>query len=164
MNAVRSGLRRRVAPRHVLSTVMAGVLTLTLSSCSVLGSLRTAATPAPFCAPLGAEALGSVQLDYSVAPPATPALTVDEAERAARVAMGAGTEITTCSVRLAGYDNLAEHRPYVWVVHLDGFTMSALGGGIHDPIPASPPVLRRALVLVTADAPAKPVISIFAGP
>jgi hypothetical protein len=78
-----------------------------------------------------------------------------EAERAARTSMGIPDSATTCSVRLARYDNLSVHVPTVWVVHLDGLAIDGIGGGIYTgfgPRP-SPPVIRRMLVIVSTDAP-----------
>jgi hypothetical protein len=72
----------------------------------------------------------------------------------------------TCSVRLARYRNLGVEFERVWVVHLDGLTWTARGG----PLPpvgqpqVSPPVLRRALFIVSADEPVKLLISVASGP
>jgi len=111
-----------------------------------------------------AEPLGSVQLDYTITPPATLAVSAADAEREARARMGAAAWVTTCSVRLARYDNLSEHLAAVWVVQLDGLSMEALGGDLFASPPRSPHILRRAIVLITTDAPAKPVLSIATGP
>jgi len=132
-----------------------------LSACGLPFFPPTAATPAPFCAPFGE--LGSVQLDYTITPPATLDVTAAEAEGAARVAMGLSGSVTTCSVRLARYDNLSVHLATVWVVQFDGLTWPALGGPFSSD-PPSPRVLRRAIVLMTTDAPTKPVLTVASGP
>lgn len=60
-----------------------------------------------------------------------------------------GDKGVTCSVRLAKYDNLADHRPLVWVVHLDGLAIEALAGVVVTNGTRRPPrFLRRALVVV----------------
>ena len=146
-------------PRRVLAAICAVVL----CSCGYGLFEPPSATPAPFCAPF-AEPLGSVQLDYTITPPATLAVSAADAEREARARMGAADGVSTCSVRLARYDNLSEHLAAVWVVQLDGLSMEALGGDLLASPPRSPHILRRAIVLITTDAPAKPVLSIATGP
>jgi hypothetical protein len=67
-------------------------------------------------------------------------------------------------VRLAKYDNLADHRPLVWVVHLDGLGIEGLGGPL--PVDGTQPqrhLLRRALVFVSTDAPPTPLTSLATG-
>jgi hypothetical protein len=133
--------------------LLAAVLGTLACSCGfdLFGPAR--ATPPPFCAPVGA--LGSVQLDYGVAQPTALLVTSVEAERAARTSMGIPDSATTCSVRLARYDDLSVHVPTVWVVHLDGLAMTGVGGPIdrgYGP-PASPPMIRRMLVIVSTDTP-----------
>jgi hypothetical protein len=133
--------------------LLAAVLGTLACSCGfdLFGPAR--ATPPPFCAAVGA--LGSVHLDYGVAQPTALQVTAIEAERAARTSMGIPDSATTCSVRLARYDNLSVHVPTVWVVHLDGLAIDGIGGGIFTgsgPRP-SPPVIRRMLVIVSTDAP-----------
>jgi len=132
-----------------------------LSSCGIPLFLPPPATPAPFCAPF--EQLGSAELDYMIAPSATLAVSAAEAEGAARAAMGLPDSVTTCSVRLARYDNLSAHLDAVWVVQLDSLTWPALGGPFGSD-PPSPRVLRRAIVIMTTDAPTKPVLTIASGP
>jgi hypothetical protein len=64
-------------------------------------------------------------------------------------------------VKLAKYDNLSDHRPLVWVVHLDGLAIETLGGSLVINGTQPPPrFLRRALVLVSTEPPATPVTSI----
>jgi hypothetical protein len=143
--------------------VAAVALTLLAASCSWQSFVpRPAPTEAPFCAPFGDE-LGSMQLDYSVAPANQPVVPAADAERVGRSMMGG--QGTTCSVKLARYDNLADHRPLVWVVHLDGLAIEALGGSFVNN-GTQPPrrFLRRAIVLVTTEAPATPITSLAAGP
>src|SRR5439155_24348975 len=98
-------LSRVRAPRALMVLAAA----LFPASCS-LASLIPGPTPteAPVCAPLD-DVLGSVQLDYSVAPPTQPDVSAADAERVGRSMMG--DEGTTCSVKLARYDNLAHHPP-----------------------------------------------------
>jgi hypothetical protein len=133
--------------------VLAGLLSVLGCSCGfgLFGPAR--ATPPPFCAAVGA--LGSVQLEYGVAAPASMSVSSADAERAARSAMAIPDSATTCSVRLARYDNLSVHVPSVWVVHLDGLEMPGIGGGLATGIGPrpSPPVIRRMLVIVSTDAP-----------
>src|SRR5919204_5894 len=87
---------------------------LLVTSCAqVAECFRPPPTEVPFCAPFERE-LGSVQLDFSVT--GTAVVSAAEAEAAARTTTG-GAGIL-CSVRLAKYDNLADHRPLVWVVHV----------------------------------------------
>lgn len=154
-----------VAIGLIIVSMRRGVLTIlcaaALSSCGLPFFLPPGATPAPFCAPF--EELGSVQLDFTISPPATVAVSAAEAESAARVAMGLSDSVTTCSVRIARYDNVSTHLAAVWVVQLDGLTWPALGGPLSSD-PPSPRVLRRAIVLMTTDAPTKPVLTIAAGP
>jgi hypothetical protein len=153
--------------------VTAGVIlrrTLALICAAVLCSCEFAlfppppATPAPFCAQFTGRDLGSLELDYAIAPPATLAVSAADAERAARDAMGLSVAVTTCSVRLARYDNLSKHVAAVWVVHLDGLSWPALGGAIFASPQPSPRILRRAIVVVTTEAPAKLILSIASGP
>src|SRR5205823_11904213 len=88
-------LSRVLAPRALM--VLAAVL-LT-ASCSLESLIpRPTPTEAPFCAPLD-DVLGSVQLDYSVAPPTQLDVSAADAERVGRSMMG--DQGTTCSVRLA---------------------------------------------------------------
>jgi hypothetical protein len=123
---------------------------------------RPAPTDPPFCAPLD-DALGSVQLDYAVAPPTQPAVSAADAERVGRSMMG-GAQGVLCSVKLAKYDNLADHRPLVWVVHLDGLAIQGLGGSlVFNGTQPPPHYIRRALVLVSTDAPPTPLSSIATG-
>jgi len=133
-----------------------------LSSCGLPFFAPTAATPAPFCAPF--EELGSVRLDYTVTPPATIGVSAAEAEGTARQGMGIANAATTCSVRLARYDNLSQHLATVWVVHLDGLAIESLGGDLFSSAPPSPALLRRAIILVTTDAPGTQVFALFSGP
>jgi hypothetical protein len=123
---------------------------------------RPKPTEPPFCAPLD-EALGSVQLDYSVTPPTQPDVSEADAERVGRSMMG-GDQGVLCSVKLAKYDNLADHRPLVWVVHLDGLAIQGLGGSLTFNGTAPPPhYIRRALAIVSTDAPPRPLFSIATG-
>jgi hypothetical protein len=95
-----------------------------------------------------------VQLDYGVAVPTTLSVSSTEAEHTARATAGVPDSATTCSVRLARYDNLSVHVPTVWVVHIDGLAMPAIGGMRPGSGPQpSPPVIRRMLVIVSTDAP-----------
>jgi len=117
-------------------------------------------TEPPFCAPF--DELGSIHLDYAVTPTNQPDVSAAEAERVGRSTMA--DQGVTCSVRLAKYDNLSEHRALVWVVHLDGLAITGAGGAlaIHGTQPP-PPILRRALVLVSTEAPATPLSSLATG-
>jgi len=135
-----------------LATALAALL---LGACSLF------ARPAAFCGPMDAAALGSVQLDYGGVS-GTPSVSAAEAEAAARTIAGLTDSVTTCSVRLAHYRNLSVDVERVWVVHVDGLTWTALGGGFRAPgaAPASPQTLRRALFIVTGDAPAKVLLSV----
>jgi len=135
---------------------------LLTASCSLESLIpRPTPTEAPFCAPLD-DALGSVHLDYSVAPPTQPDVWAADAERVGRSMMG--DQGTTCSVRLAKYDNLADHRPLVWVVHLDGLAIEGLGGAmVFNGTPPPPHTLRRALAIVSTDAPPRPLFSVATG-
>jgi len=135
---------------------------LLTASCSLESLIpRPTPTEAPFCAPLD-DVLGSVHLDYSVAPPTQPDVSAADAERVGRSMMG--DQGTTCSVKLARYDNLADHRPLVWVVHLDGLAIEALGGAMmFNGTPPPPHVLRRALAIVSTDAPPRPLFSVATG-
>ncbi len=121
-------------------------------------------TPTPLCSPFGDE-LGSIKLDFSVSDTGH-GVSNDEAERLARRSLGIHASATTCSVRLAKYDNLSQHSDAVWVVHFDGLTWIGQGGPLplNGEPPASPPTLRRALVLVTADAPATLLLSLATSP
>jgi hypothetical protein len=122
---------------------------------------RPAPTESPFCAPLD-DVLGSVRLDYGVTPPTQPAVSPTDAERVGRSMMG--DQGTTCSVRLAKYDNLADHRPLVWVVHLDGLAIQGLGGSLVTSGTQPPPhYIRRALAIVSTDAPPRPLFSVATG-
>jgi hypothetical protein len=131
-----------------------------LSACAFLPTV--APTEPPFCASFGD--LGSVQLDYDVRPLATPAVSAAAAEAVARNMFGQDAG-TTCSVRLAKYDNISDHRALVWVVHLDGLALPGAGGALpfDGRTPAPPPVLRRALTLVTVDQPPTTILSIAFG-
>ena len=133
---------------------------LLVTSCAEFSSyFRPPPTEVPFCALFTSE-LGSMQLDFTVT--GAPAVGAAEAEAAARATTnGAGI---VCSIRLARYDNLADHRALVWVVHLDGLAIPGAGGslavrGTQPP----PPILRRALVLVTVDEPATPIAMLATG-
>ena len=143
-------------------TLVALALAMLMASCS-LDSLipRPLPTEAAFCAPFGDE-LGSMHLDYAVAPAIQPEVLAADAERVGRSMMG--NQGVTCSVKLAKYDNLADHRPLVWVVHLDGLAIEALGGPlvINGTQPPSR-FLRRAVVLVSTEAPATPLTSLATG-
>jgi hypothetical protein len=103
-----------------------------------------------------------MHLDYAVIPANQPEVSAADAERVGRSMMG--DQGVTCSVRLAKYDNLAEHRPLVWVVHLDGLAMPGAGGAvaIYGTQPP-PPILRRALALVSTEAPPTPLTSYATG-
>jgi hypothetical protein len=140
--------------------LLTGLTILIVSACGLFP--RAIPTEPPFCAPL-ADSLGSVQLDYEVRPLTLPAVSAAAAEAAARAVFGnAGT---TCSVRLAKYDNLSDHRALVWVVHLDGLALPGAGGALAidgRPQP-SPPVLRRALTIITVDEPPTPILTIASG-
>ena len=139
--------------------VFAVACTALLSACSMFVSPPPAA---PLCGSLEQE-LGSVHLDYAVQPSTPPAVSSAAAEVVARSFTGGDTG-TTCSVRLAKYDNLADHRSLVWVVHLDGLAIPATGGSLFGPQPRpSPPVLRRALVFVSTDAPPTAILTIAFG-
>ena len=146
---------------RVRRCVLAMVCGAVLSSCDVPFFLRPPATPAPFCAPF--EQASSAKLDFTIAPPATLAVSAAEAENGARAIMGVPDSVTTCSVRLARYDNLSAHLDAVWVVVFDGLTWPALGGPFSSD-PPSPRVLRRAIVLMTTEAPTKAVLTIASGP
>jgi len=125
---------------------------------------RPAPAPAPFCAPLDGDALGSVQLDYSVVAAEPLAVRPADAEKVGRSMMG-GDQGVLCSIRLAKYDNLADHRSLVWVVHLDGLAIQGVGGPLVVNGTQPPPhYLRRALVLVSTDAPPTPLMGIATGP
>jgi hypothetical protein len=141
-----------------------GLVVATLTACGTLESLipRPQPTPAAFCAPLD-DHLGSVQLDYSVAPQAEPAVSAAEAERVGRSMMGRDQGVL-CSLKLAKYDNLADHRPLVWVVHLDGLAIPGLGGPfVFNGKQPPPHYINRALVLVSTEAPPTPLIGIATG-
>jgi hypothetical protein len=138
-------------------TVLAVAVVMLAASCSLESFIpRPVPTEAPFCAPL-AE-LGSMHLDYAVTPPTPLEVSAVDAERVGRSMMG--DQGVTCSVKLAKYDNLSEHRALVWVVHLDGLAIEGLGGAValHGTQPP-PHILRRALVLVSTEAPPTPVRS-----
>jgi hypothetical protein len=145
--------------RQSLTAFAVAILT---ASCSLESFIpRPVATEAPFCAPFGAE-LGSMHLDYAVTPAKQPDVLAADAERVGRSMMG--DQGVTCSVKLATYDNLADHRPLVWVVHLDGLAIPGAGGAlaVYGTQPP-PPVLRRALVLVSTEAPPTPLSSFATG-
>jgi hypothetical protein len=148
-----------VVARRIPVLVAAAVLA---ASCGLQSFIpRPAPTEAPFCAPLD-DTLGSVQLDYGVAPPTQPAVSAADAERVGRSMMG--DQGVTCSVRLAKYDNLADHRPLVWVVHLDGLAIQGLGGSLVVNGTQPPPhYLRRALLIVSTDLPPTPLLSLATG-
>jgi len=134
-----------------------------LTGCSSLESLipRPPPTEAPFCAPLD-DIFGSMRLDYSVVPSTEPDVKAADAERVGRSTMG--DQGVTCSVRLAKYDNLADHRPLVWVVHLDGLSITGAGGAlVFNGTQPPPPILRRAVVLVSVEAPPMPLMSLATG-
>jgi len=121
------------------------------ASCSLQSFIpRPVPTEAPFCASLGE--LSSMHLDYAVTPASQPEVSATDAERVGRSMMG--DQGVTCSVKLAKYDDLADHRPLVWVVHLDGLAIEALAGALVINGTQPPPrFLRRALVLVSTEAP-----------
>jgi hypothetical protein len=78
--------------------------------------------------------------------------------------MMGGDQGVLCSVKLAKYDNLADHRPLVWVVHLDGLAIQGLGGSLtFNGTPPPPHYIRRALAIVSTDAPPRPLFSIATG-
>ncbi len=140
---------RRARPSRRLIVVAALLLAgAALIGCDFLP--RAIPTEPPFCAPI--VGLGSIQLDYNAQPLALPSVSAATAEAAARPAFG-GDAGTTCSVRLAKYDNISDHRSQVWVVHLDGLAIPGVGGplALNGQTQPPPPVLRRALVLVSAD-------------
>jgi hypothetical protein len=149
-----------VVARRIPVLVAAAVLA---ASCGLESLIpRPAPTEPPFCAPLD-DTLGSVQLDYAVAPPTQPAVSAAEAERVGRSMMG-GDQGVLCSVKLAQYDKLGDHRPLVWVVHLDGLAIQGLGGpfvvnGTQPP----PHYLRRALMIVSTDLPPTLLASLATG-
>src|SRR5438067_11616557 len=124
-------------------TLVALLMATLTASCSLEFFIpHPAPAEPPFCAPFPDE-LG-VHLDYAVTPANQPEVSAADAERVGRSMMG--DQGATCSVRLAKYDNLAEHRSLVWVVHLDGLAIPGAGGalasyGTHAP----PPILRRLL-------------------
>jgi len=138
---------------------------LLAAGCSLQSFLpRPAATEAPFCAPFDSERLGSIQLDYQASPSNEPGASATAAEAAARTAIG-GDKGTTCFVRLAKYDNLADHRPLVWVVQFDGLAIEALVGSMSfNGTPPPPRFLRRALVVVSTETPPAIIISALTGP
>jgi hypothetical protein len=133
-------------------TVLAAVLGALACSCGVDLFPQALATPAPLCA--WPDAAGRV-VDFNIAPPSAPLVSATDAECAARAAMAIPDTATTCSVRLARYDNQSVHVPAVWVVHLDGLAIPGLGGALSSgPGPQrSPPTIRRALVIVSTDTP-----------
>jgi len=141
-----------------LSLAIAGAL-LT-ASCGLESFFpRPAATEAPFCAPFEPARLGSIHLDYEVNPSNEPALSSTAAETTARIAIG-GDKGTTCFVRLARYDNLADHRTLVWVVQFDGLAIEAQGGPVVLNGTQPPPrFLRRAVVVVSTETPPSIIIS-----
>jgi hypothetical protein len=103
-----------------------------------------------------------MHLDYAVAPANPPDVSAADAERVGRSMMG--DQGVTCSVKLAKYDNLGDHRPLVWVVHLDGLAITAAGGALAiSGTQPPPPVLRRALALVSTEAPPTPLTSYASG-
>jgi hypothetical protein len=141
--------------------LIAVAVTMLAAGCSLESFIpRPVPTEAPFCAPL--TELGSMHLDYAVTPANQPEVLAADAERVGRSMMG--DQGVTCSVKLAKYDNLADHRPLVWVVHLDGLAIEALGGGLVINGTQPPPrFLRRALVLVSTEAPPTPLTSLATG-
>jgi hypothetical protein len=152
---------RRARPSRRLIVVVALLLVgAALSGCDFLP--RAIPTEPPFCAPI--VGLGSVQLDYDVQPLAPPSVSAAAAEAAARPAFGGGPG-TACSVRLAKYDNISDHRSQVWVVHLDGLAIPGVGGplALNGQTQPPSPVLRRALVLVSADGAPTPILVIALG-
>jgi len=148
--------------RRASLTIAAAVLTV---SCSLQSFLPPPSpTEAPFCAPFEAAGLGSVHLDYQISPLTEPAVSATAAETTARIAIG-GDKGTTCFVRLAKYDNLADHRPLVCVVQFDGLAIEALGGSVlFHGTPPPPRFLRRALVVVTTETPPAIIISAMTAP
>ena len=150
---------RAVLGRPAVILLVAAVLTTSCSFESLIPG--PAPTDAPLCAPLD-DVLGSIKLDYNVAPPTPPDASAADAERVGRSMMG--NQGTTCSVRLAKYDNLADHRPLVWVVHLDGLAIEGVGGSVAFNGTQPPPqILRRALTIVSTDVPPKPLLSVATG-
>jgi hypothetical protein len=104
-----------------------------------------------------------MHLDYSVTQATEPEVSAAEAERVGRSAMGG--QGVACSVKLAKYDNLSEHRALVWVVHLDGLAIQALAGAFVTNGTQPPPrFLRRALVVVSTEAPPATLTSLATGP
>src|SRR3989449_5269245 len=109
----------------VARRMLAPAVAILTSSCSLESFVpRPVPTEAPFCAPL--VELESMHLDYAVTA-TQPDVSAADAEHVGRSMMG--SQGVTCSVKLARYDNLADHRPLVWVVHLDGLAIEALAGG-----------------------------------
>ena len=159
LSAARGSLFPDVIARQSLIAVAVAIFT---ASCSLESFIpRPVATEAAFCAPFGDE-LGSMRLDYGVTPANQPDVSAADAERLGRSMMG--DQGVTCSVKLAKYDNLADHRPLVWVVHLDGLAIEALGGALVTNGTQPPPrFLRRALVLVSTEAPPTPLTSLATG-
>ena len=156
LTAARGHYWRTVVARQCLVAVAVAILT---AGCSVESFIpRPVPTETPFCAPFGDE-LGSMHLDYAVTPPNQPDVGAADAERVGRSMMG--DQGVTCSVKLAKYDNLADHRPLVWVVHLDGLAIEALGGALATN-GTQPPrrFLRRALALVSTESPPTPLTSV----
>ena len=143
-------------------TLVALAMAMLTASCALESFIpRPVATEPPFCAPFGDE-LSSLHLDYAVTPANPPEVTAADAERVGRSMMG--DQGVTCSVKLAKYDNLAEHRALVWVVHLDGLAIEALAGALVINGTQPPPrFLRRALVLVSTEAPPTAVTSLATG-
>src|SRR5256714_13930587 len=126
-------------------TLVAIAMAMLPASCS-LESLIPSPVPTepPFCAPFPDE-LGSMHLEYVVTPANQPEVSAADAERVGRSMMG--DQGVTCSVRLARYDNLAQHRSLVWVVHLDGLAIPGASGALAIYGTQPPPILRRALAL-----------------
>jgi hypothetical protein len=156
--AARGHYSGTVIARQILIAVAVVILT---ASCSLDSFIpRPVPTDAPFCAPFGDE-LGSMHLDYAVTPANQPEVSATDAERVGRSMMG--DQGVTCSVKLAKYDNLAEHRALVWVVHLDGLTIETLGGPLANGTQPPRRFLRRALALVSTDAPPTPLTSYATG-
>jgi len=103
-----------------------------------------------------------MHLNYAVTPATQPDVSAADAERVGRSMMS--DKGVTCSVKLAKYDNLPDHRPLVWVVHLDGLAIEAFGGGfVINGTQPPPRSLRRALVLVSTEAPPTALTSLAAG-
>jgi hypothetical protein len=143
-------------------TLVAVAVAIFTAGCSLESFItRPVPTEAPFCAPL--PELSSMHLDYSVTQGTAPEVSAADAERVGRSTMGG--QGVACSVKLAKYDNLSEHRALVWVVHLDGLAIEALAGAfVINGTQPPPRFLRRALVVVSTEAPPTTLTSLATGP